>query len=138
MASPANIASGSIIRSRFVTVSGSNTVAQAGANGRVYGVAQEGGYLPPLPDVTADPALAAIAGLQLNVFHVPGTIAMVEVGSGGVTAGGLVESDSVGRAVTAATTAATVREIGGIVLATTAAGGLAPIELRQHSRTNPA
>lgn len=138
MASPANIASGTIVTSRFVTISGSNTVAQCGANGRIYGVSQEGGRVAPTPDVTADPPQAAVSGEQLTVHHVPGTIVMVEVGTGGVTAGGLVESDSNGKAVTAGTTAATVREVGGIALATVAAGGKCPIELRQHSRTNPA
>lgn len=138
MPTGAHVASGTIRVSRFVKVSGSFTVAECDANEAIYGVSSEAGRATPLPSVTASPPEAAQSGEHLNVYHDPGTVVKVRVGSGGVTAGGHVESDADGQAVAAATTAGTVRNLGGMALETASEGEYVDIEFRPSTRTVPA
>lgn len=136
---PARVAGGTIVRARFVKVStaANNKVLQAGANESVYGISQVGGRTAPTPDVTTDPAQAAIADEHLNV-HEDGEECLLEIGTGGVTAGDLIEADANGKGVTAATTAATVRNVGAKALETAAAGTLSRVKIQILTKTNPA
>lgn len=136
---PARTAGGTIRRARFVKLSttANNTVLESDANELLYGIAQVGGRTAPIPDVTDDPPNAAISGDRLNV-HEDGEECLLEIGTGGVTAGDLIESDADGKGVTAATTAASVRYVGAQALETAAAGTLSRVKVRIETKTNPA
>lgn len=138
MPTGAHVATGTIRVSRFVKLSGNFSVAECDANESIYGVSQEFSRVVPIPSETADPPQAAQSGEALNVHHTPGEIVLIRVGSGGVTYGSDVESDADGQAVIAATTAGTVRNLGGKALETASEGEYARMELRPSTRTVPA
>ena len=119
------VAGGDIRPSRFVKLStaADHAVLEADANEQIVGVSSESTQDAPIPSASAN---AAEAGDQLNVQQI-GTIALVEVGSGGVTRGANVKSDADGKAVLAATTGATMQWVGGQSLASASEGELAPI-----------
>ena len=120
-----HIAGGDIYPSRFVKLStaADYTLLQAGANERVFGVATNATKDAPLSGASS---LAAAATYPVATNPV-GSIALVEVGSGGITRGDMVKSDSNGKAVTAASTGTTVQWIGGEALESAAAGEFAKI-----------
>jgi len=113
-------ASGNISPSRFVTVSGEQTVAQAGDNQEILGVAQEGSNKAPLQDYVST-VYAAETGQQLEVYG-PGELCLVEAG-GNITAGNLLKSDSQGRAAPVATTGTTIQNYGAVALQSATAAG---------------
>jgi hypothetical protein len=119
------MAGGSIATSRFVKLStaADHAVLQAGANEEIVGVSSEAAQKAPIPGASV---AAAESGDQLNV-HPIGAIALVEVGSGNVTRGDRVKSDSSGKAVTAAATGTTVQWVGGLALASALEGELVPV-----------
>lgn len=136
---PARIAAGTIVAATFVKLdtATNNKVLACGANGLVYGIAQVGGRTAPTPDVTTDPPQAALITEHLNV-HEDGEECMLLIGTGGVTAGDLIESAADGTGITAATTAGTTRNIGAQSLETAAAGTLSRVKIRIHQKTLPA
>jgi len=84
-----NFTAGAVINARrFVKISAAKTVIQNAA-GTTKGV----GVAPEY----------AASGAAVRVLTLPGAIQLVEVGTGGVTAGSPVTSDSVGRAVACTT-----------------------------------
>jgi hypothetical protein len=93
------VASGDINPSRFVTKSGAHTVAQAGAGAIAIGVSHEGSKTAPIPGASS---LAAQAGDPIAVYS-DGEACLIELGAT-VAAGAFVKPDSVGRAITAAST----------------------------------
>jgi hypothetical protein len=106
LGTPNFIAGGTIAPARFVTMNPINatgtayTVAQAtagtGTEGDiVFGISQEG-------SLAFNSTNAATVGLELEV-HGPGMVAMLELGSGGATAGQLLKSDASGKGINAAT-----------------------------------
>lgn len=121
-------AGGTIRRARFVNLktTANHTVEEADANDRTIGIAQEGGREPALPSVTADPPEAAQSGDQLRVY-VPGDTCLLEIGSGGCTAGDDLKSDTDGKGVARATTGTTVQNVGAIALETASEGELAKV-----------
>lgn len=120
-------ASATIRVGRFVKVSGNGTVAeQTTSGGLCIGVSMDGSRIAPIPSVTASPPEAAQSGEQLNVHLVSGLdgeFPVVLIGTGGVTYGQEVMSDTSGQGV-AATTG---KYVHGIAQATVAAGGYCPI-----------
>lgn len=106
-------ASANITPSRFVTLSGAKTVAQAGDNGEIIGVAQEGSNKAPLQDMVST-VYAAETGQSLEVYST-GEVCLVEAG-GTINAGNLLKSDSQGRAVAIATSGTTIQNYGAIAL----------------------
>ncbi|HOV61674.1 MAG TPA: DUF2190 family protein [Candidatus Hydrogenedentes bacterium] len=106
-------ASANISPSRFVTLSGAKTVAQAGDNGEIIGVAQEGSNKAPLQDMVST-VYAAETGQSLEVYSA-GEVCLVEAG-GTITAGNLLKSDSQGRAVAIATSGTTIQNYGAVAL----------------------
>lgn len=90
------VASADIEPSRFVKISGVQSVAKAGADENVYGVSQEGTREAPIPGVTP---MHALTGEPVSVYG-PGDNCEVECGAA-VTAGARVKSDANGRAITA-------------------------------------
>lgn len=136
---PARVAAGTIATATFVKLdtASNNHVVNAGANGSVYGISQVGGRTAPTPDVTTDPPEAAQSGEHLNI-HESGEECLLRIGTGGVTAGDLIESAADGTGITAATTAATVRNIGARALETAAAGTLSRVLVFTDTKTNPA
>lgn len=129
-------ASGNILPSRFVKISGPKTVAQAGDNEEIIGVAFEGTQKAPLADLVST-AHAAEAGQSVAVYSV-GEICLVEAG-GAVNAGALVRSDSQGRAVAVESTGTTIRNYGGIALEpATAAGQKIQILVMPLQKVRPA
>lgn len=113
-------ASGNISPSRFVTLSGENTVAQAGDNSEIIGVAQEGSNKAPLQDYVST-VYAAETGQQLEVYST-GELCLVEAGAA-ITAGQLLKSDSQGRAVPVATTGTVIQNYGAVALQSATAAG---------------
>lgn len=111
-------AGGTIRVSRFVKGGAADhVVLEADANEKIVGISHPGGREAPIPSLTADPVEAAQAGEHLAIFGIgeEDTVHLV-AGSGGLTRFDEVESDADGKGVTAATTAATVRNIGAIAL----------------------
>lgn len=113
-------ASGNISPSRFVTLSGEQTVAQAGDNQEIIGVAQEGSNKAPLQDYVST-VYAAETGQQLEVYST-GELCLVEAGAA-ITAGQLLKSDSQGRAVPVATTGTVIQNYGAVALQSATAAG---------------
>lgn len=137
MAGKGYVAGETIRVCRFVTLdtSADFTVNEADANEKIHGISQEGGRVAPIPSVTADPPEAAQAGEQLEVHSTDDRVVMLEIGTGGVTAGDRIESDADGKGVTMATTAGTTREVGAIALETASAGDLARVEVHRQAYT---
>lgn len=94
-------AGGTIVPSRFVIASTTvdNQVLQAGANGKIVGIAQKGTRNTPYGSL--DDGNAALINESLKVFGMNET-APLELG-GTVAAGDLLEADSSGRGVTCST-----------------------------------
>lgn len=122
-------ASGTILTCRFVKSSGQGTVAQQTVAGALcLGVSQDGGRYAPTPLNTASPVEAAQSGETVNVYdglEGGGKWPIVEVGSGGLTAGGIIMSDTGGKGIAATGTGKIVQ---GIALATGAAGEFIPFK----------
>jgi hypothetical protein len=95
------IAGGTIVPSRFVkqSTTADNTFLAAGANDKIVGISQKGTRRTPYSGL--DDGNAAIVSENLHVFGPPET-APLELG-GTVTAGDLLEADSVGRGITCST-----------------------------------
>ena len=85
------MAGGSIYPSRFVKLSSAadQTVLQAGTNDEVIGVSSDAAQHAPIPNALTT---AAEAGDALKIESI-GTIALVEVGTGGVTRGDRLKAD---------------------------------------------
>lgn len=98
------VAGGNITPSRFVAQNTSydSTVDNASsANQRCLGVSQTG--TRKAPGTGADDGYAAVAGEPVQVY-MPGEVAPLQIGSGGVTRGQLIKTDASGNGVAAATT----------------------------------
>src|SRR5262245_21897153 len=121
LTNPAFQATGDIFPSRFVKINGSHKVAQAGTNERAMGVSTEGTKFPPGSQGLSAPYKAAEAGDNLTVYG-DGDICLLEIGSGGVTAGDLLKSDTNGKGVTSPQTETSLVYIGAVALETAAAG----------------
>lgn len=132
-------ANGTILVSRFVKIdtTRNNAVLACGSAGVVFGVAQEGGRVAPIPSVTSDPVQAAIAGENVGVY-VDGDECLLAIGSGGITAGAYIRSDTNGAGVALAGTAATVESYGAIALETASSGELCKVQVKIGKITNPA
>lgn len=134
MSAPVFTAAGTIRRARFVNVyaSANHQIEEADANDRTIGIATDSGRAAAIPAETADPPEAAQAGEQVLV-HFPGEIALLEIGSGGCTAGGELKSDADGKGVARATTGTTVQEVGAVALETAGEGELAKVLVVYYS-----
>ncbi len=107
-----------------VSTAADNTVLTAGANDPIIGVSSESAQNAPIPGANANAATAA--GEQCMI-HPLGSVALVTAGSGGVTRGDELKSDTDGTAITRATTGTTVQQIGAIALESALAGELAKV-----------
>lgn len=107
---PPLVAGGDIRPCRFVKISTAAdfTVLEADANEEVFGISTNATQDAPIPNADGD---AAEAGDQVHVNQ-PGTFALLELGSGGVTRGGWLKSDADGKGVAVATTGATAQFYG--------------------------
>lgn len=121
-------ASGTIIRARFVKVSGVNTVAAAGAGEQITGISQLGSRTAPIPSVTADPPEAAQSGEQVNVLDGVDGFAMLEIGTGGCTAGNLLKAESGGKGIALALSGK--EHYGAEALETCSAGELCRVKIK--------
>lgn len=95
--------------------------------GQIMQSAAASRFLVGVSDQASSGGTGSTASVQVHT--VPGGIYKVEVGTGGVTAGGQVASDATGKAVafTDAGTGSAVKTIAGIAMSTAAAGELAEI-----------
>ena len=122
------VAGGTIEPCRFVIHStATKTVTQAAAVTSPYaGISQEGSAAPPISGAAT---AAATSGTGLRVYG-PGEECTLEIGSGGVTAGDMLVSDSSGKGITrSAYNSANVQFVGAIALATASAGELCPVRV---------
>lgn len=118
-------AGGTINASTFVKVDSSDyKVVAAGANDSIVGALL--GTLVDPQNGTGSAVIGARSGDPASVIP-PGQIALVYVGSGGVTRGSLVKSDASGQAVLAALTGTTMQQVAGKALRTAAAGDVVEI-----------
>ena len=100
-----NVASGTILVSRFVKISGVGTVAQQSTAGDMcIGIAQDGGRAAPLPANTADPVEAAQSGESLDVICPGEGREPMLVLAATITVGDELMSDANGKGVAATTT----------------------------------
>lgn len=131
---PAFIAGGDIKPARFVRITGEFTISQCSASTQpIIGVSQEGTFSPPnLATLLGgtESGLAASEGQSLKVFGL-GDVCMIFAGTGGVTAGTKVKSDSDGKAVNIGTVAGTYN-VGGTALNTVNAGEKVLIQVNPH------
>lgn len=123
-------AGGDIAVSTFVKLStaADNTVLAAGDNVQTVGVSNEAAKDAPIPNASA---LAGVAGSPVRVYPI-GSIAKVIVGSGGVTRGALVKSDTNGAAVLAATTGTTLQWVAGRALQSALEGELVDVIVESY------
>lgn len=118
------IAGGTINSSRFVAVHTSNKqVVQAGANAMPIGISMEGTQDSPAFGGGAD---AAVAGELVKMYGI-GDVALLKIGTGGITSGSFLKSDATGQGVAASLTA--LDNIGAIALETAIAGDLALVQI---------
>jgi hypothetical protein len=99
-------ASGSIVRCRFVKQSAAGTVAQQSTAGAFcVGISGDAGNSSPIPLNTTDPPYAAVSGQQCNVigFHDGSNFPVLEIGTGGCSAGDRLASDANGKGVVTTT-----------------------------------
>lgn len=119
-------ASGTIIVSRFVAISGDHTVAAAGAGDVPIGISQAGGRYAPIPTVTDSPPNAAISGEHLQV-HMPGAAGVLLELGGTVTAGQKLKPSTAGVGIPVAGTDKLEEDYGAIALRGGASGEKIPV-----------
>ena len=119
------ISGGTIRPSRFVKIStaADQTFLEADANEQTIGIAQDWQRDAPIDGADVD---AAEAGDPLSVNPI-GCTCLLQIGSGGVTAGDEIKSDADGKGVTRATTGTTVQNVGAIALETAVEDELARV-----------
>lgn len=125
-------AGGTIAPCRFIkqSTAANNTVLQsAGATTPIVGVSAEGTELTPLAGAAAN---AATVGNPCK-YNPIGSCPLIEVGSGGITAGANVISDGSGKAILAVLTGTTKQYIGGIAQETASAGEFARITVQNYA-----
>lgn len=126
--------SGSVTVSRFVKISGTNTIAIAGAGDVPVGISQQGGRAAPIPSVTDSPVVAAATGEFCNVFT-PGEECQVVIGTGGCTADDLLKPENGGTAIALAGSGA--EAYGARALETRSAGELCRVRVETGYKTTP-
>lgn len=116
-------AGGTIHRARFIKISTSadRQMLEDGANGMPIGISHEGPRDAPLDG--ADATVIAAANQQFD-YYPEGRVCQLEIGSGGVTAGAEIKSDTDGTGILALTSGTTNQWVGAIALETAAAGTL--------------
>lgn len=117
------VAGGVIYPSRFVYLysSDDSTVLQpAAANTRCLGISQPG--TEDAPGLNGATAYAASADLDPIMVFLPGDIAPLEIGSGGVSTNDLIKCDATGKGIVAASTGQTTQWVSAIALEAGAAG----------------
>lgn len=118
------VAGGTISPSRFCVVHTSNKqVVQAGANAMPIGISMEGSQDAPAFGGGAD---AATVGELVKLYGI-GDVALLKIGTGGITAGSFLKSDATGQGIAASLTA--LDNIGAIALETAIAGDLALVQI---------
>lgn len=127
------VAGGTIVRGRFIKLStaADNTALQAGANAMVHGIAEMAPRDAPIDG--ADATTIAAATNSDPVPYIPeGNVCLLEIGTGGVTRGAEIKSDSDGTGILAATTGATKQWVGAIALETASAGEFARVQVKVY------
>jgi len=129
-------AGGTIRTSRFVALSTTenNTVLEANAGDKIFGVSREGGRSAPIPLNTTSPVEAAQDGDSVNVYPL-GCEALVEAGST-ITVGQRLTSNDNGEAVPL-TADGSQQEFGAYALEGGADGELIKVWLIGGSHTEP-
>jgi hypothetical protein len=133
------VAGGAVAPSRFVILDATydSTVTQAGtANIRCIGVSQTG--TKEAPGLTGASANAATADKDMLQVFLPGDIAPLEIGSGGVTRGNMIKTDNTGKGVASATTGATLQWVQAIALESGAAGEIINVLVTEPTPYYPA
>jgi hypothetical protein len=121
MGSPANfIAGGSILPATFVKIDATKSqptvIAASAASDVLVGVAQEATDQPPIPQLTGT-QYAADTGENCRVYQ-NGDTCLLQLGTGGATAGNELTSDASGKGVAASAG----NRVGAIALQTGVAG----------------
>src|SRR5437660_1147894 len=97
MTSPNFVASGNISPATFVTVSGSNTVAQSGAGDVPVAIAQNWTNAAPVANAST---YAAASGDQITVFGL-GNVCLLQSSTAGWTAGNTLKPNASGAGIAA-------------------------------------
>ena len=133
-------ANGTVRVGRFIKIdpSDNNSVLEANANERCFGISGMGGREAPIPSATADPPEAAQSGDNIEIRTI-GELCLLYVGSGGLTAGDRVKSDADGGGVKWLTNGTSptgvMQNIGAIALETASAGEYCLVQVHIFSET---
>jgi len=120
------VAGGNIAPSRFVkrtSSSGESIITQCGTNGDIAGISPQ--HTRRMALSGWDDGYAAISGENMSYIGPGDDEAMLEVGSGGLTAGCYIKSDTDGKGVIATTDK---DHVGAIALHDAVAGALARVK----------
>ena len=124
------MANGTIVRCRFIKLdpTANHKVIQCAAtNDFIFGISGDEARTAPTPDVGIDPYQVAQAGESVDV-HPNTAECSLEIGTGGVSAGDRITSDSAGKGVKNPRTGHPPR-IGAIALTAASAGELALVQV---------
>lgn len=121
METPQLKAGGDINPCRFVDITGSFTVSEADASDIPLGISGEATRDAPLP--SGQSALHAKSGDAATVY-VMGNVCLLEIGTGGVTAGDRLKPDADGKGITSGTAGEIV---GAVALETASADEFAKV-----------
>lgn len=113
---------GNIYPSRFVKGDASNdwTVLQAGTNEDAIGISTEGDANPPTSGNTLGVPYY-VSGQDMKVYG-PGSVCLLELGTGGITRFAYLKADTDGKGVAATTSGATAQFVGAMALESGSAG----------------
>lgn len=114
------VAGGDIRTCRFIKLStaADHRLLEADANEQTIGISSQAAQDAPIPGASAN---AAESGDSFR-YHTEGEVALLEIGSGGVTRGAQIKSDADGKGVLAATTGTTTQWVGAMALESAAEG----------------
>lgn len=120
------LAGGTINPCRFIAqdTAADNQVVQAGANARVCGISTEAPRDAPIDGASG---VAASLGDGNMMYNPEGNVCLLEIGSGGITRGAEIKSDTDGTGIAAATTGAVKQWVGAWALESAVQGELARV-----------
>lgn len=122
------IAGGNVNPCRFIKLDTTNhqAILAAAATDNIFGVSMDAQRTAP---ITGAADYVAVSGESLPHYE-DGDVCLLEIGSGGCTAGDLLVSDSVGKGVVAAASGTALQCIGAQTLETAAAGEFARVKVK--------
>lgn len=121
---------------RFVKLAtADDSVTQSGTNEEIHGISQKDARDAPIPSAST---LAGAAGDEIEVHLPPEEDILLEIGSGGVSYGNRITSDTNGKGIAMGSTAATKYNVGAVALEDMAENGFCRVRVHLEAVTFPA